>query len=594
MATKRARKPGRRKLSDAERRQRAEQRAFTRRVKSTFTNAGFVHLPTAGIERQFGRKTGELDHVFVFENIVLVCEETIEKEPRVHLKNKKLLFDEIEANKVEFIEWLSATFGDRLEVFENYHPSRYKVFYLYFSKADIVLSEADLDLFQPTRVVRPSTLAYLQKMSQNLRRSARTDIFRYLGLQSADIGAADAGSASKKISTAIIYPDDNTGLRNGVRIVSFMMSADMLLRNSYVLRKDNWEESIELYQRLIERERIQSIRRYLATKQSTFINNIIVSLPANIEFKNSKGKSVELSEISDFGTHQMFLPDEINSICVIDGQHRIYAHYEGVDAFEVEISKLRRKFHLLVTGLIFPPGMSSLEQRKIESELFLDINSNARPVPPDVLLFIETLKDPFSDLGIARQVLAKLNGRSPFENKFQLSVMDEGKIKIASIIKFALRYLVEIKDDSSKQSLFAYWGTAEDRALLLKDKLEKKSTARLDEYINFVVSVLTQFFNAVRANHPESWTDPESRLLSTTPINGFVIALRRSLPTLGVLTFEEYRARLKNLTTDFSKSGFPFTSSQYSKYSKVILADVFGISDEPDAENLQQMETGGS
>jgi len=581
MVTKSTRKPVPRRLSEAERKQRAEQRAYTRRIKVVFTNAGFVHLPTGGLERQFGQKMGELDQVFVYENVILVCEDTIEKNPRTHLKNKKILFDEIDSAKPELVDWLLTSFGDRLADFAQYDASRYKIFYLYFSKTDIVLSEADVGLFEPTRVVRPPTLAYLQKMSQNLRRSARTDIFRFLGLTSSDIGSADSGSANKRISTAIIYPNDNTGLRNGVRVVSFMMSADMLLRNSYVLRKDNWEESIELYQRLIERERIQSIRRYLATRQSTFINNIIVSLPPNVEFKNAKGKAVELSEIADFGTHQMFLPDEMNSICVIDGQHRIYAHYEGVDNLEAEIAKLRRKFHLLVTGLIFPPDMSSLEQRKIESELFLDINSNARPIPPDVLLFIETLKDPFSDLGVARQVLAKLNSQPPFQNKFQLSVMDEGKIKIASIIKFALRYLVEIKDDPAKLTLFAHWATADDRAQLIKDKAEKKNTDRLEMYIQFVVAVLTQYFNAVKAKYPQEWQDSDSRLLSTTPMNGFIIALRRSLPSHGVLAFEEYQGRLKNLKTNFSKASFPFTSSQYAKYSKEILANVFDIRDEP-------------
>ncbi len=360
-----------------------------------------------------------------------------------------------------------------------------------------------------------------------------------------------------------------------------MMSADMLLRNCYVLRKDNWEESIELYQRLIERDRIQGIRRYLATRQSTFINNIIVSLPPDIEFKNSQNQVVQLKDIADFKTHQMFLPDEINTICVIDGQHRIFAHYEGIDTLEPEIAKIRKKFHLLVTGLIFPPDMTTLEQRKIESEVFLDINSNAKPVPPDVLLFIETLKDPFSDLGVARQVLSRLNLSDPFENRFQLSAMDEGKIKIASIIKFALRYLVDITDDATKPTLFAYWGTPQDREQLLNDKKDKKSTARLDEYVKFVVKILSQYFSAVRSQFPGDWEDKESRLLSTTPINGLLIALRRSLPLHGVLTLEGYRERLARLTTDFTKAGFPFTSSQYAKYSKLVLQAVFDI-DETD------------
>jgi hypothetical protein len=198
-------------------------------------------------------------------------------------------------------------------------------------------------------------------------------------------------------------------------------------------------------------------------------------------------------------------------------------------------------------------------------------------VPPDVLLFIETLKDPFSDLGVARQVLARLNQKGPFENRLQLSVMDQGKIKIASIIKFALRYLVDIVDDPSRSSLFSYWGTAEQRKQLLQYRRDKKSTELLELYVNYVDNVLSQYFNAVRAQFKTDWEDADSRLLSTTPINGFLIALRRSLGIHGVLTFDEYRTRIAKLSTDFSKTAFPFTSSQYAKYSKTILAEVFGI-----------------
>lgn len=71
----------------------------------------------------------------------------------------------------------------------------------------------------------------------------------------------------------------------------------------------------------------------------------------------------------------------MNSICVIDGQHRIFAHYEsGIDSKQERIiAELRKRLHLLVTGLIFPPEMSAEERVRIQSEIFVDINSNAKP-----------------------------------------------------------------------------------------------------------------------------------------------------------------------------------------------------------------------
>lgn len=547
-----------------------------------FTNAGFVYLPTAGIHREFGDKTGELDQVFVFENIILVCEDTILKDPREHLKNKKLLADEIFANPKGLVDWLCLDYLNRLEGFDTYDVSRYKVFFLYFSKNEIPLSESDLNFFAPLKVVTPATLGYFSKMSRNIKKSSRTDIFRYLGIKSSDIGLPNAADDAKKIPASIIYPVDNTGFSNGVRVVSFMMSAEMLLRNSYVLRKDNWQNTIELYQRLIERDRIQKIRKFVADKKSTFINNIIVSLPSGVEFKDASGKSTEIGGVSDFGGHTMLIPDEMNSICVIDGQHRIFAHYEGVDGLEPQIAKLRKKHHLLVTGLIFPDKMTELERRKFESELFLDINSNAKVVPPDVLLFIETLKDPFSDLGVARQVLARLNERSPFVNLFQLSLMDDGKIKIASIIKFALRYLVDISD--SPDRLFHYWGTEEERRDLLSQKDAKADLLLLDSFIDFCVGVLSSYFSALKKLHSTDWVDPDSKIRSTTVINGYLIALRRSLETHGVLDFEKYVLLLGKVEVEYSKLTFPYSSSQYAKFSRQILAQAFGVEDDRDDE----------
>jgi DGQHR domain-containing protein len=347
------------------------------------------------------------------------------------------------------------------------------------------------------------------------------------------------------------------------------------MNNCYVLRKDNWEQTTGLYQRLIERDRIQGVRGYLARKQSTFINNIIVGLPDGVSFRNSAGQSVDLKTVSKFGSLQMQLPDEANSICVIDGQHRIFAHYEGIDGHEKVISELRKKLHLLVTGLVYPPEMKSFERRRFESELFLDINSNARPVPSDVLLFIETLKDPFSDIAVARQVLESLNSRAPFENMFQMSLLDSGKIKIASIIKFALRYLVAITADPERATLFSTWGDDHKRAALLAQKELKSDDALLKEYVDHCASHLCVYFGALRQVRLADWNDRESKILSTTSINGFILALRRSLGSTGLRQFEDYVLAFEFLAIDFGRHEFEYASSQYSKFSTKIFAEVF-------------------
>lgn len=552
-----------------------EERAFSRKVLTTFKNAGFEYLPTRDQERYFGSKKGELDFVFLYENILLVCEDTISASSNVkdHLKNKKLLFDQIAANKQDLVDWLKEKHADKFAKFDEYDTARYKIFFLYFTKNKSNLTPEDEELFAPVKVVENSTLNYFQKITRNIRFSAKPEIYRYLEINSRDIGTIRSSSSKDEIRATIISPSDNTGLKNGVRLVSFMMCAETLIKNCYVLRKDNWENSIELYQRLIERNRIQSIRKYLATKESTFFNNIIVSLPNGVSFQDAENNQISLENIQDFdGKHTMLIPNEFNSICVIDGQHRIFAHFEGEDSYEAKISQLRKKLHLLVTGLIFPPDMSKRERTKYESEIFLDINSNAKPVPPDVLLHIETLKDPYSDLGVARQVLEKLNKRNVFINYFQLSLMETAPIKIASIIKFALRGLVEITEDTSKETLYNFWTGDTERKLV-----DKKDDKLLDDYVDFVVGVLDVYFSALKSNYNSVWNDADSKILSITSINGFIIALKRTLPIIGVKDRDYYTNAFGNLGVDFAKANFRFASSQYNMFSKVILRECFKI-----------------
>ncbi len=360
-------------------------------------------------------------------------------------------------------------------------------------------------------------------------------------------------------------------------MVSFMMSAEKLMANSYVLRKDNWDQSMEFYQRLIKKGRITSIRKYLASTGTTFFNNIIVSLPPEAYFIDEKTEHrANINEIKGYGNYKLVLPNEFNTICVIDGQHRIFAHHEGADILENTIKPLRKKLHLLVTGLVYPETMTYDDRLKYESSIFLDINSNARPVPADLLLFIQTLRDPFSDYGIARRVLVQLNQRSPFYNLLELSSTETARIKVASIVKYALRTLVAITDSGRKDNLYYHWSKETGNNLI-----GSKDRELLNEYIKFMVVEFTTYFSALKSVFEEDWESKDSKLLSTISINGFIMAYQTLIKHKGVgHDVEFYRSSFEKLTSiDFTKGKFGYTSSQYRMFSKKILEECFGIKD---------------
>lgn len=550
--------------------------AFKRKIRDTFINIGFTSFPTAHKEFKIGHRIVELDYVFVYENVIVICEDTCGKaKDKDHIRKKNESFSEIMANKKDFIAWLKDVDAGKKQLIEKYRTDRFLVFYIYISQAELELTDDEKARYSNLVFWKPYTLAYFHRIARCLYYSARNELFRQLGISNEQLEFSGSSGNKTTIKAPIIYPEDATGLRNGVRVVSFMMSAENLLRTCYVLRKDNWEESMWLYQRLVDKEKVRSIRAFLAEKGAAFYNNIIVALPDDVKFETASGEVVDITQIGDFQSCSLIIPDEMNTVCVIDGQHRVFAHYEApeTEKYERVIAPLRRQLHLLVTGLVFPPEMNGAERKKLQSEIFLEINSNAKTVPPDVLLHINMLKDPLSDVGIARRVVERLNKKCAFLNRFELSALDEGKIKVASIIKFALRYLVTITPVEGKASLYDYWDGD-------KEALCQGNEAALNAYIEFCAININMYFSAVREAFQGDWDNPASKLLSVTAINGFIIAYNRQLAKNGIQDFEFYRDHIKNLSIDYAKENFPYISSQYRKFSTQILTEAFGFSEE--------------
>ncbi len=512
----------------AEQLEKRAKRVFKNKIVKTFSGAGFMYIPTNDQEMYIGLRKVEVDALFIYENIWLICEDTVKTTNiRDHVRTKNEAFGQIKSNLPSFIDELVKLFPEKESIFRKYDSKRIKPFALYISKEDVALSDDDYKLFSELTFVQLKTLNYFQWIVQCIKHSARNEIFRFLELKSSDIGQISSSRESASITAPIIYPKSFTGLKNNVRIVSFMMSAEDLLNTCYVLRKDNWSDSIWLYQRLIEKGKIKGIRTFLESKGEAFYNNIIVGLPDKVRFCDEHGDYKTIDEIGDLeGNCTLTFPKEMNSICVIDGQHRIFAHYEsGIDSKqERTIAELRKQLHLLVTGLVFPPDMTAEERARIQSEIFVDINSNAKLVPQSVLLQIKRIQNPIADESIAQFVIEKLNKQGVFQNLLQLSALDGGKIKTASIVRFALRYLVTVNPTEGKHSLFTYWNGDKEALLAMKNDA-------IGEYVKYCDAILRNYFGAIKKNLRKEWDDENSKLLSVISINGFgkTISIQRFL-----------------------------------------------------------------
>lgn len=88
------------------------------------------------------------------------------------------------------------------------------------------------------------------------------------------------------------------------------------------------------------------------------------------------------------------------------------------------------------------------------------------------------------------------------------------------------------------------------------------------------------FFSAIKNTYSDQWGAPDSKLLSVTAMNGFIIAYNRQLAKNGVQDFAFYRECFEKMDMDFSKDNFPYTSSQYRKFSNEVLQRAFGFTEE--------------
>ena len=87
--------------------------AFKKKIRTTFMDAGFSYLPSNGKEFKIGFRVVELDYLFIYDNVVLICEDTCgTKKDKDHIRKKSESFQEIKNHLKEFFDWIIATFPD--------------------------------------------------------------------------------------------------------------------------------------------------------------------------------------------------------------------------------------------------------------------------------------------------------------------------------------------------------------------------------------------------------------------------------------------------------------------------------------------------
>lgn len=550
-------------LSAAEKTARRTQRAHTNLIRGVFRNTGFVRFSKLA-DKYFeldAEISSDFDDIFVYENLVVCAEYTTSKSSNVgdHIKKKKIIYDHVKTNPTNFLQKMcdiDGAFKDK--IMESYNHDQIIIQFVYCSRYDFD-PKYKVIVSNPVFLDYPE-LRYFKSLTDCIKRSARPELLDFLNVPASELGqdgVIETHSESNNFP-ATLLPEANSNFDPGYKVVSFYADAKTLLDRAYVLRRQGWKDSDSLYQRMISKAKIASIRKHLKSKKRVFVNNIIATLDDDTKIVNEDSDTVNPAKITQIEHVTLQLPGKINTVGLIDGQHRTFSYYES-SPDDSDIAKLRKKQNLLVTGIIYPEGTSSRKRETFEARLFLEINSTQTNAKSDLKQAINRIVVPFSDESIASSVVDKLGrDNGPLGGHIVRHWFDTDKLKTTSVVSYGMKPLVKT---SGTDTLFAAWDN-----IRKNEMVEKKDDDLLDEYIDFCVSKINEFLTAVKKQLPnELWTPARStpgRLLTTTVINSLLICFRFVVQNKKVNTTDVYEKNLMGLS---SKDFEGYHSSQYAK-----------------------------
>ena len=488
-----------------------------------------------------------------------------------HLRKKAEFFSHLRSNH----DLTVMALGEKFDRFATYFRSagydiqEYHLRFIYASREDVDVSYSDRYAETLTVLSHPH-LQYFVSLVKTIKRSARFEILKFLDISLANLGVAQSGTQSHAFP-AMLLPEIPSGFPKGHKLVSFLVDPATLLERAYVLRADSWRDREALYQRLLVKNKIASMRKYLVDERRVFVNNIIVTLKSDAVYEPSDTRDLNAPQAAAwFSTGTLTIPKQFDAIGIIDGQHRVYAYHEGDDQHDQAIGKLRVKQHLLVTGIIYPRAIKAGEAEAFEAKLFLEINDKQNRVKGDLKQAIETLVNPCSDVAIAKAVLQRLGATSPLVGILAIHFFDSGKLRTTSIVSYGLRHIVGLQQPVS---FINKWTHASKDNLLAKC-----DRSLLEAYVTFCGTELNQFISAFKASQDTAlWTTDlnRSRVLTTTTINGLIFCMRLLLEHDKLGDFQYYQSGFKNLKIDFRPKQFKYKSSNWRKLGEEIYAQCF-------------------
>ena len=321
--------------------------AFEERVWALFAKMGFDYL---NADRQFKLDYGnglqkQID-VFAFDEetiLIVECKSTQERKRGNYSKD----INEIGGLKNQL----------RLSA-RKLTKKKQKVAFL-FCTNNAVIGPNDKTRLEENGIFHfnQDTIEYYEQLTEHLGKAAKYQLF----------GNLFAGQDIPELKNKI--PAIRGKVSAGHTIYSFCIEPEYLLKIGYILhRTDTTSDATQAYQRLVRKNRLKAIGKYI-DNNGYFPNSIII----NIETKNNKSLNFDHAQkIEHDGSTNcgiLHLPKVYKSAFIIDGQHRLLGYSKTAENSNHTIPVVA--FH----------NLPAEEQAKI----FIDINRTQKSIPANLL-----------------------------------------------------------------------------------------------------------------------------------------------------------------------------------------------------------------
>jgi DGQHR domain-containing protein len=354
-------------------------------------------------------------------------------------------------------------------------------------------------------------LEYYEAIAEAIGNYAKYEIIHSFGITT---------SEEKDTHTVLAIKIEQPFAESPVELYLFSTTPDKLLRTCTVYRRA--QGHAEAYQRMLQKDRLPNIRRFVARDDALLPTNIVLSLSDNVaveplkpqKFTDERGHRVTFSR-SDFSLVALGIPLEYTSLELLDGQHRLFG-FTGTEP------STKRDFNLVVLGI------RGLDQ-KSKQDTFVAINDNSRRMDPNLVAFLKYTPDDApcqadSEL-MAIRVVVDLNEREPFFQKIRLLDVGRQKITLKGFSGYDLR------------------GLLGPRGLLRKHYRSNKP----EEYVR----ALRIYFSTIHTMFQKEWENPQTYIIATNRgISAFLKLLKSLLQTTDrQITTEDVKKYFEPLTT---------------------------------------------